>query len=43
LTVEGVKILPLDGYKAMLNIKLLGQEGVPLYVIVFGSITEKKK
>jgi hypothetical protein len=41
LRVEEVKTLPLDGYRAMLNTELLGGKGVPLYVIVFCSITEK--
>jgi hypothetical protein len=41
LRVEKVKTLPLDGYQAMLNIGLLGGEGVPLFCIVSCSIVEK--
>jgi hypothetical protein len=41
LRVEEVKNLPLDGYRAMLNIEPLGGEGVPFYVIVFCSIAEQ--
>jgi hypothetical protein len=35
LRVEEVKTLPLDGYRVMLNIGLLGGEGVPFFSIVF--------
>jgi hypothetical protein len=39
--VEEVKSLPLDGYQAMLNIRLLGGKWVPFFFIVFGSRFEK--
>jgi hypothetical protein len=41
LKVEGVINLPLDGYRAMLNIGPLGGEGVPFDTIVFCSIAEQ--
>jgi hypothetical protein len=34
LRVEEVKALTLDNYRAMLNIRLLGGEGVPFFCIV---------
>jgi hypothetical protein len=40
LRVEEVKNLPLDGYRAMLNTRPLGGEGVAFYVIVFFSIAD---
>jgi hypothetical protein len=41
LRVEDVKNLPLDGYRATLNMRLLGEEWVPLYAIVCFSIAKK--
>jgi hypothetical protein len=41
--VEEVKKLHLDGYLDMLNIGPQGGEGFSFHVIVFCSITEKKK
>jgi hypothetical protein len=34
-TIEEVKTLPIDGYRAMLNTEPLGGEGVPLFSIIF--------
>jgi hypothetical protein len=42
LRLGEAKTLTLDDYWAMLNMRSLGGEGVPFYVIVFCSIVEKK-
>jgi hypothetical protein len=42
MRVEEVKILFLYAYRAMLNTRPLGGEEIPLYVVVFCSIAEKK-
>jgi len=38
--VEEVRNLPLYGYEAMLNIRPLGGEGVPLFFILSCSIAK---
>jgi hypothetical protein len=41
LRVEKVKNIPLDGYRAMVNTRTLGGEGVPFVFVVSYSITKK--